>query len=197
MSVWWFVVGISGVFGFVYGIWLFVLLCEFDIEMYVVVFCVVVLMMVYEIDFKLFDVVVCVSVLYCSDDIVVLIVSGLFCMFGMIVVLCLMKMFVEIVSGLLVGLIVCVVDVVFKECCWFVLFVCEMLYMFMYLCNMVVVIEMGVIVVLFVLVFYVCFVLFEQMIDYMFGCVFDLFDFDFCIVYCWKDSELWFYLQFN
>lgn len=130
------VVGISGVLGFIYGVWLFELLCVFDVEMYFVVMCFVLLMMVYEMLYKFVDVIDCVMYYYCVDDMVVGIVSGLFCVLGMIVVLCLMKFLVEIVMGVLLMLFICVVDVMFKECCLFVLMVCEMLFMFVYLCNM-------------------------------------------------------------
>lgn len=50
--------------------------------------------------------------------------------------------------------------------------------------------EMGVIVVLFVLVFYVCFNMLDDMIDYIFGCVFDLFGLDVGIVLCWGEEVL-------
>lgn len=111
------------------------------------------------------DVESCVDVVYLVCDVGVMIVLGLFVIDGMVIVFCLMKMFVSVVYGLFDNLIMCVVDVMLKECCCFVLMVCEMFFNFVYLCNMIVVIEMGGIVFLLLLVFYVMLKMIEEFVD--------------------------------
>lgn len=64
--------------------------------------------------------------IYLYKDQVVVILSGLFDIDGMIVVLCSMKFFVSICIGMVDNLLICVVDVMFKERKKFVFLMREM-----------------------------------------------------------------------
>lgn len=111
-------------------------------------------MLVMEIDYFVCEVQVLVDVVYDVCDIVVSIFFGFFKIVGMVILFCLMKMFLGIVYSYMDGLLIWVVDVVLKECCLLVFCVWEMLFYLGYLCLLVQVVELGVVIMLLVLVFY-------------------------------------------
>lgn len=143
--------------------------------MYLVMSQVVCQILFFEMGFFLCEVQVLVDVMYDVCDIVVSIFFGFFQMLGMVILFCLIKIFFGIVYSYIDGLLICVVDVVLKECCLLVFCVCEILLYLGYLCLMIQVVEIGVVIMFFVLVFYYCLQFFDDVINQMVNCVFDQF----------------------
>lgn len=142
----------------------------------------------YEIDFLIVEFCGMVDQVYKMLDVGVLIVLGFFCMMGMLIVFCLVCIMLEIVVGVILSLLIWVVDVVFKERCWLVLMVCEIFYYFGYIWMMERLIEMGVIICFFLLVFYINFKFIDDIVDQFVGCVFDLFDLDWQDIWWWGED---------
>lgn len=96
-------------------------------------------------------------IFYDKWDFMVFFVFGFVC-YGMVIIcFCFMGLLGCIVIGVLIDFIICVVDVVLKECCCFILVFWDMFYSFIYFNNMKVVMEVGGIICLVSLFFYSCF----------------------------------------
>lgn len=103
----------------------------------------------------------------------------------MVIVFCSMGIVGWIYVGIVVDLIECCVDVYFKECCFLVIVFWEMFFNLIYFCNFIGFVEVGVIIVVFILVWYIWFDLLEEMVDFLVVCLFDGFEEDFVFLKCW------------
>lgn len=181
------IIGMMGVIGVLFGVVLLQVLCDMlEVEIYLVMLKWVKIIIELEMFWMVCEVVVLVDFFYSLVDQVVIILFGLFCIDGMIVIFCSMKMFVGICVGYVEGLVGCVVDVVFKEGCKLVLVLWEMLFSMIYLENMLVLFCMGVVMVLFMLVYYNYLEMVDDIINYIVIWVLDQFGFDYYKVCCWN-----------